>query len=244
MFDLSTITRAKKKPPITTIYGGAGVGKTTFACGSESPIVIRTEDGLVQDVDTFPLCTSYDHVMQCMVALSENDHKYKTVVVDSLDWLENLIWVHTCERLGVRSIEEPGYGKGYMEAMTYWRFFLNALTNLRNTKGMMPVMICHSEIKTISDPMHPSYDMRTLKLHRRAAALVEEASDIIGYAAMQMNTVEEDGSGFNQKRTRAKTSGMRVLHTAPNPAYLSKTRYPIANPLALDWAAFINELSK
>ena len=40
----------------------------------------------------FPLCKSFEDAMGYLKDLVEEDHDYKTVVVDSLDWLEPLIW--------------------------------------------------------------------------------------------------------------------------------------------------------
>ena len=53
--------------------------------------------------------------MEALTSLLDDDHDFETVVLDSLDWLENLVWEKTCQRLKVASIEEPGYGRGYVE---------------------------------------------------------------------------------------------------------------------------------
>ena len=44
------------EPPRITIYGGAGVGKSTFAAGAPNAIFLPTEDGIgVIGADRFPL---------------------------------------------------------------------------------------------------------------------------------------------------------------------------------------------
>ena len=119
---LASISRSTPKPPRIVIFGDAGIGKTTFAVSAPDPIVLQTEDGLgALDVPAFPLAKSFGEVMEAIYSLYEEDHLYKTLVVDSLDWAEPLIWQQVCQSSKVESIESLGYGKGYIEALTYWR---------------------------------------------------------------------------------------------------------------------------
>jgi hypothetical protein len=69
------------------------------------------EDGLASvDVKAFPLARSYDDVMSGIGALYQETHNFKTVVIDSLDWLEPLISARLCRDNRWKSIEDPGYG--------------------------------------------------------------------------------------------------------------------------------------
>lgn len=239
MINLESISRSRPKPPRLIIHGEPGVGKTTFAAGAPAPIVIQTEDGLgMLDVPAFPLATSYDDVMQALGALYEDEHKYQTLIVDSLDWMEPLVWAKTCESLDVKSIEAPGYGKGYVEASLWWQKFFQGVTALRDQRGMAVVMTAHSQIVRVEDPLLPAYDRHDLKLHKRASALAEEYADVILFATWQTHAVTET-AGFNQKRTRAITTGERIMHTVGQPAFLAKNRYSLSTPLPLSWPAFV-----
>lgn len=96
-------------PPRILIHGVAGVGKSTFAADADRPVFLMTEDGLGKlQVPHFPLATSYAEVAEALDALSNEDHDFGTVVVDSVDWLEPLIWAEACKRNGWASIEAPG----------------------------------------------------------------------------------------------------------------------------------------
>ena len=54
---------------------------------------IVTEDGLgTLEVPHFPLATSFAEVMEALYALYNEPHEFGTVVIDSVDWLEPLIW--------------------------------------------------------------------------------------------------------------------------------------------------------
>lgn len=235
---LSDLKRNAPKPPRIIIHGDPGIGKSTFAACAPAPVVIQTEDGLGNlDVTAFPLAARYEDVIEAIGSLYGEPHDFKTLVVDSLDWLEPLIWDKVCREHKVDSIERLGYGKGYVEALTWWRQFYEGVTALRDARGMVVIMTAHSQIVHVEDPSLPAYDSHDLKLHKRAAALAEEFADVILYAAVQTGTVTED-IGFNNKRVRAVTSGERVMHTVGQPAFLAKNRYSLPSPLPLAWEAF------
>ena len=155
--NLSSLARNAIKPPRIIIHGDPGIGKTTFAVCADAPVVIQTEDGLGSlDATCFPLARSFDEVMEAVVSLYQEPHDFKTLVVDSLDWLEPLIWQTVCVTHGKKSIEEFGYGKGYVEALGIWRQFFDGITALRDDRGMAIVMTAHSEQKRVEDPLLPA----------------------------------------------------------------------------------------
>ena len=126
------------KPPRVLCYGVEGIGKSSFGAQAPNPIFIQTEDGLDElDCDKFPLAQSYDEVAAALTDLCNQPHDYETVVIDSLDWLERLIWDKLCSQHGVSSIEkvDGGYARGYMHALTYWREIIDHLNILRNQRG-------------------------------------------------------------------------------------------------------------
>jgi replication-associated recombination protein RarA len=97
-------------PRRVMLYGTPGIGKSQFAAHSDRPIFIQTEDGLGQiDCEKFPPAQSVDDVIRALSELYTAEHNYRTVVVDTLDWLERLIWAEVCRRKMVESIEDIGY---------------------------------------------------------------------------------------------------------------------------------------
>ena len=236
---LAQLTRASTpKPPRLLVHGVAGVGKTTFASQANQPVFIQTEDGLgTLPVAHFPLARTFEEVLEALVALYTEPHDFQTVVVDSVDWLEPLIWAKACRDNGWASIEDAGFGKGYLAALTYWRQYLDGLNALRDDRGMTVIQIAHTDIKRFDSPEHDPYDRYVIKLHSRAAALLQEHSDAVLFANYRISTVKAD-VGFNKKVNRALGSGERVLHTAERPAFLAKNRYGLPETLALDWTSF------
>ena len=93
-FDLKSIRKNEAiSAPRLMLYGVEGIGKSTFAAGAPEPIFILTEDGLGSlKCKHFPLATSFDDVLEAISTLYSEKHSFQTVVIDSLDWLEAIIW--------------------------------------------------------------------------------------------------------------------------------------------------------
>ena len=220
------------------LYGTHGIGKSSFAAASDKPIFIQTEDGLGEIAcDKFPLAESFDQVMTAISDLYTEKHAYRTVAVDSLDWLERLIWADVCRKRNVTSIEDIGYAKGYVFALTQWREFLEGLAALRRDKGMTIVLIAHAKIEKFENPETESYDRYVPRLHKLASAVVQEWCDEVLFATYKVHTKQTD-EGFNRKRTHGLGTGERIVRTVERPAHVAKNRLNLPDELPLDWNAF------
>ena len=107
---LATIQKTKHEtPPRILIHGAEKSGKSTFSAGAPKPIFIRTEDGLNGiDADAFPLALDAETVRQQLMTLVNESHDFKTVVLDSADWLERLVHEAVCKKEGVDNIIRAG----------------------------------------------------------------------------------------------------------------------------------------
>ena len=236
---LETIQTGKDpKPRRVLLYGLAGIGKTTWGSMAEKPIFIQTEDG-TGDVgaDRFPMATSFDDVMQQLATLYTAEHDYKTVVIDSLDHLERLIFADVCQKRGVDSIEDIGYAKGYVFALAQWRRVLEGLDALRNDRGMEVILIAHATIEKFADPENEAYDRYAPKLHKHASPLVQEWCDEVLFATHKVHTTKTD-EGFNKTRTRGVGASERVVRTTYRPAHVAKNRLNLPDELPLDYRVF------
>lgn len=222
-------------PPRLLLYGVAGVGKTEFAAASPRPVILQTEDGLGRiEATTFGLLRSFGEIMEALGALYTEPHDFQTLVVDSLDWLEPLVWQHTARTHNQPDIESFGYGKGYLAALDTWRSFLDGVNALRDERGMGVILIAHAEIRRFDSPETEPYDRYQPKLHRSASALVQEHVDAVLFANYRVSTLKSD-VGFNKKVVRGVSGGDRLLHTAERPAFLAKNRFGLAETLPLSW---------
>ena len=226
------------KPRRILLYGTHGIWKTTFAAMADAPVFIQTEDGLgALEVDRFPLCTSWGDVISCLDALVTGKHPYRTVAIDSLDWLERLIIAETCRRRQVESIEEIPYGKGYVHALVHWREVLSSLDRLRNERGMQSILIAHAGIERFQNPETESYDRYVPRLQKHASFLVQEWADEVLFATWRVHT-KSTADRFDRKRIQGIATGRRVLRTTERPSHVAKNRLGLPEEIALDQDVF------
>lgn len=239
-FDLKSISRNDTvSAPRLMVYGVEGIGKSTFAAGAPDPIFILTEDGLGSlDVEHFPIATSLDNVMDAIGALYAEDHPYKTVVLDSLDWLEAII--HR-EMEAKHDAKDLAYGKGAMIAAQQWRDVLDGLNALRNDKQMTVILLAHNTIKRFDSPEVEPFDRYQPKLQERSNAVVREWVDAVMFANYK-TIVKKDDVGFNKTVARGISSGERMLFTTERPAYMAKNRYSLPDSIPLTWESFANAI--
>ncbi len=231
-------------PRRVLLYGTQGIGKSTFGSMSDKPIFVQTEDGLGEiDCDKFPLSESFDESLAALTELYSHEHPYRTVVVDSLDWLERLIWADVCRKRNVESIEDIGYAKGYVFALSQWRDFLEGLSALRRDKGMTVVLVAHARIERFENPETETYDRYVPRLHKLASAVVQEWCDEVLFATYKIHTKQTD-EGFNRKRTHGLGTGERIVRTVERPAHVAKNRLNLPDELPLDWSAFSQFLNQ
>ena len=234
-------TGRENKPPRIMVYGQEGVGKSTFGASAPYPIFIQTEDGLGEiDCCKFPLARNVVDVLDSLTALRDEEHNFRTVVIDSLDWLERLIFDEVCKEFGVRSIEKAdgGYGKGYVDALVHWRRVISLLDELRNKRGMMIILLAHAKVERFEDPENAAYDRYSPRLHKHAASLISEWVDGVLFATKKMR-VSKDGDSRAIAAPIGADGGERILRTNGSPACIAKNRFGLPNEIPLSWNAFI-----
>ncbi len=227
---------------IMLMHGGPGAGKTTFCAQAPDSAFIRTEDGLGNlTVNTFPMATTWQDVLDAITTLYTDEHSLRWLVVDSLSALELLIWQQVARDENKPSVESIGYGKGYVLALSYWQQFMDGVMALATERRMGALLIAHSDVVRYENPELDAYDRVQIKLHKRAFQLMFERCDVIGYAAPKV-IVRKEEKGMNQTRNRGVGTGERLLHVVETPAFIAKNRYGLTSPLPLDWTKFSTAL--
>jgi len=240
-FDLSSIKKGKTiHAPRLFLYSTHGIGKSTFASHAPDPVFICTEDGLGSiDTSSFPLAKSSIDVLSAIKTLYTDSHEYKTVVLDSADWLENIL-VQEIE--STHDAKDLAYGKGAVILADKWRQILEGFNALRNERNMAVILIGHCEIKRFDSPEVEPYDRYQPKLQARSSALLQEWADAVLFANYR-TLIKKDDVGFNKSVTRGISTGERLLYTQETPAYLAKNRYSLPPTLPLDWNAFATAIA-
>jgi hypothetical protein len=233
---LNTITKGRRPRYIwALIYGTDGVGKSTLCSQAPNPIFVGAEKGTEQlDVARFPQVESIGDLFDQLRTLQTEKHEFQTVVLDSLDWVEPLIWKAVCDEGKVENIEQfgGGYGKGYVRALDLWRTLIKELAMLN--QNMHVLLIGHAQIKSFQDPELPTaYDRYQLKVNDKAAALVREAADAVLFARFETELVRATGT-----KAKVRGEGKRIMYTESRPGFDAKNRFNLPFCMALDWKTF------
>lgn len=236
-----------QRPVLILVYGPDGVGKSSFAANAPNPIFFGPETGTdYLDVTRYPEPKNWYEVLEGLDDLIKNNHDYKTLVIDSLDWIEPLLFnqIIADDAKRAKSIETAcgGYGKGYVEAEKRWKDeFIERLNYLRMKKGMNVVLVAHSDVVNFPDPeSQTEYKRYELKLNKRGSAKFREYVDAVLFFTFR-TFIKKDANS-----DKVKTFGMgdRVMLTEKRPAYDAKNRYGLPHELPMEWDALINAIQK
>lgn len=215
------------------LYGVEGIGKSTFGAQAPKPIFLCAESGTAQlDVARFPEARTWEDVMDAVAALTTEEHDYQTLVVDTVDWAEPLCWEYVCRGGKCNSIEDFGFGKGYVKALDEWRLLLRALERLMAAKRTNVVLLAHSQIRTFKNPEGEDYDRYSLKMHEKAGGLIKDWCDDVLFAKHETFAL---GKRDGKDTRKAVSDGARVVHTSRMAAWDAKNRNGLPDTMPLSW---------
>ncbi len=233
------ITGPVKKPHHILVFGGEGVGKSTWASQFPKPIFLSIEDGSnhLDVARLFPKSTT--DILATIAELIKSDHPYETLVLDSADHLEIIIWGEVCKDSGKPNIADIPWGGGYVQALNRWKEIIEALKILRERMNI--VWIAHSIVKSVNDPSLPmAYDKHMIKLHQKAADYLKESVDAVLFAHYEVFVSKKD----TERTGRAFGDGKRILSTMATPGAEGKNRMSLPPTIPLDYDAFFEAVEK
>lgn len=194
------------------------MGKTTLAAEWPDTVFLQTEDGEnTSEIETFGLMTSYDHVLEVISCLYNDDHNFKNLAIDTVDRIEPLIQAACCEANSWANITSPGYGEGYAALDLYWQHFLAGLDALRSDRKMCITLIAHSEIGRFDDPRTSSYSRYDIRLHKRALAMICNNMDVICFLN-QEPVIKEEKQGYGKTRSIGNGGIQRYMYLEGRPS--------------------------
>ena len=218
------------RPQRVVIYGVESVGKTTFASKFPNPLFLDIEGGSNHlDIDRVAIST-WKELGECISEAGRTD--YQTVVIDSADWAERLAVEDLLATNKKTSVEDFGFGKGWVMAAEKMSRFLTALDALIDA-GKHVVVLAHSKVQRTEPPdILAAYDRYELKLSKQSSPLVKEWADELWFFRFKTKAVTNDGG-------KAKGIGgkERVIYTTHSAAYDAKTRSGLAEELPMEWCA-------
>lgn len=235
MFEIQSGAQLKAKK--TVIYGPEGIGKSSLAAQFPNPLFIDTEDSTTDmNVNRLKKPSSWSELMQMLDWVMQTK-PCSTIIIDTADWAQSLAEKAVCDEKGVTTIEDIGYGKGYVYMRDKFGNMLDKLSDIKEF-GINVVLTAHSQIKKFEDPAEMgAYDRYELKLAEKSnasiAGVVKEWADMVLFCNYQVISVKANDLGNKFKAQ----GGRRVMHTTHHPAWDAKNRYGLPDELPLEYAA-------
>lgn len=208
------------------VYGPEGIGKSTFASKFPDPVFIDTE-GSTKDMDVsrFEKPASWQYLLDEIAYVKANPSLCRTLVIDTIDWAEQLCIEAICDKHGKSGIEDFGYGNGYVYAKEEFGRFLNKLSEVVEA-GVNVVLTAHAQLRKFEQPDElGAYDRWELKLGKKTSSqtspLVKEWADMVLFCNYKTLSVAVDKDGKKHKAQ----GGRRVMYTSHHPCWDAKNRY-------------------
>lgn len=231
------ITRGKIKSAKKVVcYGPEGIGKSTFASRFPNAVFIDTE-GSTKDMEVarLPRPSSWEYLLQEIQYVKDNPDVCGSLIIDTVDWAEQLCVEHICDKHHKDGIESFGYGTGYVYTKEEFGRFLNRLEDLVEA-GVNIVLTAHAHIKKFEQPDEMgAYDRWELKLGKKTssqtAPLVKEWADMLLFVNYKTYSVAVDDKGKKHKAQ----GGKRIMYTSHHPCWDAKNRYGLPDECEFEY---------
>ena len=179
------------RPQRIVIYAPEGLGKSTLASELPDALFLDYEKGTHHlDVARIEPKTLKE-TESVLTQLAKDGQGFKTLVIDTVDWLEELVIQDVCEAHKKSGLEDFGYGKGYVFLAER---FNGILTQLNACAAHLDiVLLAHSHVKKFELPDGAgAFDRYELKLSRQVGPLVREWCDALLFGNWKTKLRERD----------------------------------------------------
>ena len=229
------ITRGPVKTAVKMlVYGPEGVGKTTFAAQVPGVVFIDTEGGTKHmDAARFDPPRETADVVQALTYVLHHPQEFGAVAIDTVDWLEKMIFDSVCAEKEIKNLEDIPYGKGYVFAKQKMQQLLDILQAIVDA-GVHVVLVCHSTIRKFEMPdMMGSYDRYMLKLNEKnIAPIMKEWVDLMLFVNYRTDIVTDE-----KTKTRKGTGGQkRIMYANHSASWDAKNRFGLPDEMPFEFS--------
>lgn len=239
------------------LHAVEGWGKTSLAAHAPKPIFIQSrgetgletliQSGMIADTPRFPECNTWREITEAVDALTEEEHSYKTLVVDTINGGERLCHEAVCVRDFGGDWGERGfasYGKGADVSVSDWLMLLQKLDKLRDTRKMTIFLLAHTKVTTFKNPEGADFDRYQADMHKTTWAATSKWADAILFGNFDV-VVDTKRRGDTKGKGTIKR---RVLYAERSAAFDAKNRMGLDIEIDMGssadeaWANFSNSL--
>jgi len=228
---LEQVKKPVSKPPMITIVGSAGVGKTSLAGLFPDSLFVSLEDGTTvfeswnddvkpQILDLSQSKSIQSDLLALVKELGTSEHNFKTVVFDSITTLNLMLELEMCKEQGVADVASAhgGYFRGFSVIADQHKKFIGWCDHLRKVKNMAVVFLSHVEIEKIKNSPEESseYAVFAIGMYKKSSAMYRNFCDGVYYLTKEKFIVGAETNrktGATTKFGRATETGKRILVT-------------------------------
>lgn len=241
--DISTTGREAR--PRIVFYGPEGVGKTSFGAYAPNPIFIqsRGETGVetliaanqIPPTAHLPECQNWQDILHAVSLLLNDQHDYRTVVIDTINGAERLAQEHICATQFGNDWGPNGfgsYGKGALATEAIWKEMLVMLDRLRTERNMGVLMLAHSATKSDTNPIGADILKYTVDMGKPSWSITKKWCDAILFCTRVSIVKDVD---TRTKRGKGVGGANRIILTDGRDAFEAKNRWGL--PYEIDCGA-------
>lgn len=190
--------------------------------------------------DAFPLLKSADDLWPQLLALLQEDHAYRTLIVDSVSACEQLFIKDVMDRDGrAKSINQAlgGYGAGAAAVAAMHQRLRKGAGLLNERKNMAVVFISHADLEAVRPPDQDDYTRYSLRLMSKSLPPYVDDVDMVAFVRLVSALRGDEGD-----RKKIISNGDREVICHATAASVSKNRFGITEPL--DFSAGENPFAR
>jgi len=233
--------------PFMVFHGPEKVGKTSLAAQAKNPFFLMShgevgletliDHGQLPTVPHLPELKSWLDLIEAIQALTDAEHSFDTLVLDTMNGFESMLYEYICHRDYGGEWGKKGFmnfQEGFRTSTPVWKEMLRKLDTLREKRDMSVIGLCHTEVKSFKNPAGQDYDQYRPQLHTDQWGALHKCADLIGF----INTVvvvDEDGA-----RAKGKGGTERWMYCQNSAAAvagnrLGMTQFPLGTAAPIGW---------
>lgn len=246
---MGIVTGKRAGPRKVMLYAAHGVGKSTFAAGAPDPLFLDIEQG-TNDLDIArwdePI-TSFNQFGGILAWVRAQQHEFKTLVIDTIDWLERLMAADITAAAGKETLADIDFGKGAPRLLPKWERVLTVLDAIHRERNMGIILLAHARVEKVTPPDGTAYDRYSPDLWTNArnegvGNFIQEWCTEVFFARLKKVTVTE-GKGFNE-RARAIGTQEREMLTTDSAWASAKNRLGMPGVVPMTWEVYRDYIVK
>lgn len=239
------IKKAGDPIPRILIYGEPGIGKTTAGTDMPKPIFLASENSFnarkFKNIDYIEP-QKWEDVNEFLRLFLTTDtfSQYQSIVIDTIDWLEPMLVDYICRINKKTSINDFGYGAGYVALAEHFRKFLMDLDLLQQRKKIWLLFLAHSQIRTFTNPLGENYDRYEMKLSTKLTGLLKEWVSTILFANFKVLVAKNRSTDTEGK---AKSDEMHYIFSTGGTGWDAKSRDDIPYEMIFDMVSILQYIT-